>query len=176
MAEKTADLACAKLGMDAPCVHPPSPPGLLTMAAALDRSPAWPPARWIEATDPRDAILCECEMVSASVVDDIRAHHAGRGPRGQTSVHRACAAAIGKGPCQGGLCSLRVAAHLYDAGVFADAEGLSEMRRFLSERWRGLRPILFDFPLVQAEFQEALHCGLFGLELSENGETGGDVP
>jgi glycerol-3-phosphate dehydrogenase len=69
-----------------------------------------------------------------------------------------------------------VAAHLYDAGVFADAEGLPEVRRFLSERWRGLRPLLFDFPLVQAEFQEALHCGLFGLELAGNGAPGGDLP
>jgi hypothetical protein len=29
-----------------------------------------------------------------------------------------------------------------------------------------VHPILFDFPLMQAEFQEAVHCGLFGLELA----------
>ncbi|NMC49990.1 MAG: anaerobic glycerol-3-phosphate dehydrogenase subunit A [Desulfovibrio sp.] len=173
MAEKTADLACAKLGVEAPCVTAATP--LPPYEGGRWTEPGLAPRRWIEATDPTDAILCECEMVSASVVDDIVRTMPDVAP-GARLLSIGLRSRIGKGPCQGGLCSLRVAAHLYDAGIFADAEGLSEMRRFLSERWRGMRPILFDFPLVQAEFQEALHCGLFGLELAGNGETGGDVP
>jgi glycerol-3-phosphate dehydrogenase len=39
------------------------------------------------------------------------------------------------------------------------------LRAFLRERWRGQQPLLWDMPLAQAELMEAMHCGLFGLEL-----------
>ncbi len=44
-------------------------------------------------------------------------------------------------------------------------EGLFDLRRFLNGRWKGIRPILWDGSLIQEELQEAMHCGLFGLEL-----------
>ena len=44
-------------------------------------------------------------------------------------------------------------------------EGLTSLREFVTERWRGVRPLLWDTPLIQAELQEALYCGLLGLEL-----------
>jgi glycerol-3-phosphate dehydrogenase len=72
---------------------------------------------------------------------------------------------IGKGPCQGTFCSQQVMAYLYDQGIFKQREGLADIRRFLRERWRGQRVLLWDLPLAQAELQEAIHCGLFGLEL-----------
>ena len=35
-------------------------------------------------------------------------------------------------------------------------------------RWRGIRPVLWDVGMVQEELQEALHCGLFGLEQDQD--------
>jgi glycerol-3-phosphate dehydrogenase len=168
MAEKTADLVCAKLGVDAPCltastVMPPYEGGRWT-------EPGLAPRRWLKSTDPADTILCECEMVSKSVVDDIVRTMPPQTP-GNTLLSIGLRSRIGKGPCQGGFCSIRVTGHLNDTAVVQGAQGLCEMRRFLDERWRGLHPILFDFPLMQAELQEAVHCGLFGLELPP---TGGD--
>jgi glycerol-3-phosphate dehydrogenase len=44
-------------------------------------------------------------------------------------------------------------------------EGLVDFKAFWQHRWKGRRPILWGPQLQQAELAEALHCGLFGLEL-----------
>ena len=75
---------------------------------------------------------------------------------------------IGKGPCQGSFCSVRVTAHLYERGQLRNAEGLGQLKEFLGSRFKGQHSILWDGQLVQAELMEALHCGLFGLELDKN--------
>ncbi len=71
---------------------------------------------------------------------------------------------IGKGTCQGTFCAQRIAAYLYDIEEMTAKEGLESTRAFISERWRGERPLLWDTSLIQAELKEALYCGLFGLE------------
>jgi glycerol-3-phosphate dehydrogenase len=43
--------------------------------------------------------------------------------------------------------------------------GLDDLKAFLGSRWTGLRPMLWDTALIQEQLQEAIHCGLFGLEL-----------
>jgi glycerol-3-phosphate dehydrogenase len=72
---------------------------------------------------------------------------------------------VGKGPCQGAFCSLRMTAHLYNEGLLTADQGLEELRDFIGERWRGVHPLLWGPAVAQTELQEALHCGLFGLEL-----------
>ena len=72
---------------------------------------------------------------------------------------------IGKGACQGTFCSIRISSHLYDTGALNGDQGISDLKSFLNERWRGVRPLLWNESLSQAELQEALHCGMFGLEL-----------
>ena len=72
---------------------------------------------------------------------------------------------IGKGACQGTTCGLRLAAYLYETGELNADQGLASLKAFLGERWRGVRPLLWDMPLIQAELQEALYCGFLGLEL-----------
>ena len=72
---------------------------------------------------------------------------------------------IGKGACQGTFCGLRLAAYLYDRKELDSDQGLTALRDFLNERWRGVRPLLWDMPLIQAELQEVLYCDLFNLEL-----------
>ena len=42
---------------------------------------------------------------------------------------------------------------------------LDDLKAFLNKRWHGQYPTLWDKQLVQSELMEALHCGLFGLEL-----------
>jgi glycerol-3-phosphate dehydrogenase len=74
---------------------------------------------------------------------------------------------IGKGACQGTFCSLRTTAFLYDIEELESAAGLKSIKTFISERWRGVRPLLWDTSLIQSELQEALYCGLFGVELDD---------
>lgn len=169
MAEKTADLVCERLGVDAPCLTSIEPLPCTTDGRWTE--PGLAPRVWIKNPAPQDPLLCECEMVPASAVDSIvaRIRQAG-GRAGLLAV--ALRSRIGKGPCQGAFCSLRVAAHLYETGVIDDATGLGQLADFLDERWRGLHPLMWETAMMQAELQEAVHCGLFGLELNPSAGNG----
>ena len=164
MAEKTADRVCAHLGVSEACQTRTTP--LPATNAGKWTEAGLTPKMWFQKKDPSDLLLCECEMVPTSVVDDISAKIQEEGGRpslrelGQRSR-------VGKGPCQGAFCSLRMTAHLYNEGLLTADQGLDELRDFLNERWRGVQPILWGQAVSQAELQEALHCGLYGLELSE---------
>ena len=110
-------------------------------------------------------LLCECEMVPRSVVEEIIGMVRKQG--GQASLNAiSLRSRIGKGPCQGTFCSPRVVADLYDRKHLNDTEGIVELCNFLRERWRGQQPLLWNMPLAQAELLEAMHCGLFGLDLA----------
>jgi len=164
MAEKTADLVCEKLGINAPCrTHverlPASVSGRWSEPGRAARS-------WVEKLQPEDVVLCECEMVSARVVDEI-VQNIGE-MRGR-SLLKAIGqrSRLGKGPCQGGFCGPRTTAHLYDCGALDGERGLHELRQFIRRRWRGKEPVLWGVPMMQAELQEAVHCAIMDLELLE---------
>ena len=72
---------------------------------------------------------------------------------------------MGKGPCQGAFCGLRIAAHMYDRGSLGSDQGLTQLKAFFNERWKGQHAVLWNGQLVQAELSEAIHCGLLNLEL-----------
>jgi glycerol-3-phosphate dehydrogenase len=161
MAEKTADLVCAKIGVDAPCrtrtlILPDTAEGHWTKPGAA-------PRQWFSGPRVKEALLCECEMVPGSVIDAILGHLTAAGS--PTSLEAiGLRSRLGKGPCQGAYCSLRVLAYLYDHHERSGADGLDDARSFIRERWKGLYPLLWDMPMVQAELQEALHCGFLNLE------------
>jgi glycerol-3-phosphate dehydrogenase len=164
MAEKAADLVCRRIGNTKPCqtAHQPLP----ASKEAQYTEPGLTPKLWFKRKDPADLLLCECEMVPISVFNQIAAslthngHRPGLREMGQRSR-------VGKGPCQGSFCSLRMAAHMYDEGMLRHGEGVAELKDFLNERWRGMQPLLWGPAVSQAELQEALHCGLLGLDASE---------
>ena len=161
-AETAADAVCMRLGVTAPCLTREVP--LPATSAGLWVSAGQGPARWRRQHQEDDALLCECEMVPASgiaeVIDRLRAD--GEPVRlDAIRLH----SRMGKGSCQGAFCGLRTTAFLYERGIFKGNEGIEDMRQFLEERWKGLRPVLWGTQLVQEQLQEALHCGLFDLEL-----------
>ena len=164
MAEKTADLVCARLGNDNPCRT--AEESLPASSQAQFTEPGLTPKMWFKKKDPSDLLLCECEMVPTSVFNEIAAslttngHRPGLREMGQRSR-------VGKGPCQGSFCSLRMVAHMYNEGMLQGSEGIGELKDFINERWRGMQPLLWGPAVSQAELQEALHCGLLGLDGSE---------
>jgi glycerol-3-phosphate dehydrogenase len=165
MAEKAADLICNRLGISGPCLTRTEP--LPSGAGAKWTKPGLTPKLWIKHHDPDDLLLCECEMVPKSVVDSlIRSIHQQNGTPDLKSL--GVRSRIGKGACQGTFCALRTNAYLYDVGEIKGDLGLDGIRAFISERWRGIRPLLWDTPLIQAELQEAIYCGMFGLEINGN--------
>ena len=162
MAEKTATLICNRLGVSRPCLTRTDP--LPPTGAARWTKPGLAPKVWIKQHDPEDIMLCECELVPKSVVDSIvESIHGQNGKPDLKAI--GLRSRIGKGACQGTFCGLRICAYLYDIDELRADEGLTSLREFVTERWLGVQPLLWDTPLIQAELQEALYCGLLGLEL-----------
>ena len=168
MAEKTADVVCERLGVSAPCRTRTEP--LPSVSASSWTEPARSAKAWVECHDAQNPVLCECEMVQSASVKEIVASL----PDSDQSILHSLSlrSRVGKGPCQGAFCSIRVTAALYDAEVFRSREGLSQLVGFLRSRFKGQKPILWGTQLAQSELAEALHCGLFSLEQEARKEGG----
>lgn len=169
MAEKTADLVCDKLGLDALCRTRDLP---LPMTETGDwTQPGASLRQGFALSGPGDKMLCECEMVPASAIDAIVAGiQRGQGRPDLLSI--GLRTRMGKGPCQGSTCSVRVLSHLYDKGHYQcnapghifGKEGIQDLKHFLNERWKGEHTLLWGDSLGQSSLKEMIHCGLFGLE------------
>jgi glycerol-3-phosphate dehydrogenase len=162
MAERTADLVCQRLGVDNPCLTGAEP--LPSTQTGKWAEPGLGPKLWVKHNNPEDPILCECEMLPKSaidsVLDSIRQRNENPSLRGVGLRSR-----LGKGPCQGTTCGMRVVAHLYERGELKTDQGLANLREFFRARWKGERPVLWDRQLAQAQLKEAIYCGLLDLEL-----------
>ncbi|SLM29741.1 sn-glycerol-3-phosphate dehydrogenase (anaerobic), large subunit, FAD/NAD(P)-binding [Desulfamplus magnetovallimortis] len=167
MAEKTADLVCRKLGNGfekALCLTRIRP--LPSTMEGKWTEPGVAPKRWVQkAPDVRDKILCECEMISEKTIDDIAGELKKNGELPDL-LNIGKRSRLGKGPCQGAFCSVRVLAHMYDKGALTGEHGVGDIKAFLNERWKGQRPIFWGEQLIQAELTEAMHSGFFDLELT----------
>lgn len=167
MAEKTVDLVAARLGNKAACTTKTEP-----LPATLDgkwTEPGIAPRVWFtKPAGKKDRILCECEMISESTIDTIAQAlvQNNETPDLLTIGRRS---RLGKGPCQGAFCSTRVLAHMYNQKALTGSGGIDDIKAFLDERWKGQQAIFWGDQLVQAELTEAMHCGLFDLELAKSG-------
>ena len=164
MAEKGADLVCHRLRVSSPCLTRTQP--LPASPECRWSQPGLSPKLWLRAHEAGDMLLCECEMVPKSVVEDVISviQEQNMKPDLKSISLRS---RIGKGPCQGAFCSLRVSAYLHDRDAEYSDRELTSISGFLRERWKGLRPVLWGGQLMQAELQEAMQCGLLNLELQQ---------
>jgi glycerol-3-phosphate dehydrogenase len=161
MAEKASDQICKRLSIEEPCRTRNEP--LPSTPICNWAEPGQSPKTWLETQRPDDTILCECEMVPQSAVAAILKELSIR--NGSVLLHHiGTRSRIGKGSCQGTFCGLRIIAQLYNQGIFQQDLGILDLRHFVNSRWKGQRPILFGEQLKQAELQESIYCGLFGLE------------
>lgn len=164
MAEKTSDMACKKLGNKNPCLTRTEP--LPSTMEGKWTDPGLAPKRWMaKAHGETDKILCECEMISEKTIDDI-ACELKKNNEIPDLLNIGKRSRLGKGPCQGAFCSVRVLAHMYDKGARTGSHGVDDIKAFLNERWKGQLPIFWGEQLIQAELTEAMHCGFFDLELA----------
>lgn len=161
MAEKTSDLISARLGITIACTT--DTVALPDGSACQWTEPGAAPRYWHKANNPDDMILCECEMVPQSAIDQIVKCAPGA-EKEMTLEAIALRSRAGKGPCQGSFCGIRIASYLYDRGYYADETGLIHMRDFFNERFKGMRTVIWGQQAAQMELAEALHCGLLGLD------------
>ncbi len=161
MAEKTVDLVAARLGNSKTCTTAETP--LPAGTACRWTEPGAAPRYWYKANNSDDMILCECEMVPQSAIDEII--RLAPGSENEMTLEAiALRSRAGKGPCQGSFCGVRICSYLYDKNYYSDATGLYHMRDFFNERFKGLRSIIWGQQAAQMELAEALHCGLLGLD------------
>ncbi|HZV53056.1 MAG TPA: anaerobic glycerol-3-phosphate dehydrogenase subunit GlpA [Candidatus Dormibacteraeota bacterium] len=158
MAEDAADLACRKLGVEAPC------------RTATEPLPGSEPGRhyWLgkrlEANEREregaDAdLVCECELIPRRMLErflesspDADLEDLLRGLR------------LGMGPCQGAFCSLRAAGLLQRLRPRAGLEALSPLVAFLEERAKGNRPVLRDDQARQHRLNEIIYREVLALD------------
>jgi glycerol-3-phosphate dehydrogenase len=161
MAEKAADLVCERLGLRQPCRTRTEP--LPSSEAGRWTEPGLGPRDWIKEKNPKNPILCECEMVPKSSID--RIVEVSRAQGDQLDLRAiGLRSRVGKGSCQGTFCGKRVMGYMVERGEFEGHDALTHLMDFLESRWKGERPVLWGEQLVQAEFKEALYCGLSDLE------------
>ena len=180
MAEKASDWVAAKLGITAACrtalepLLPALPEGLhqeavalLPCAAAekLVRRLGEESAEVLQVIreDPsKGQLLCECEMVTVAEVEkavaDPDAHHL-------ADVRRKTR--LGMGTCQGAFCTYRALPLMWREGEKYDPLS-QELIRFLNQRWKGIRPVLWGEQLRETEFARAIYAGLLAFREQEN--------
>ncbi|MDZ7762462.1 MAG: anaerobic glycerol-3-phosphate dehydrogenase subunit GlpA [Desulfovermiculus sp.] len=167
MAEKGTDLVAHKLKVDSSCQTdrqflPSSKAGQWSEPGRSSKS-------WLHRAQPNDVVLCECEMIPQSHLDQVLNALDEHEVRSELNAFRV-RSRLGKGACQGTFCSVRLANYLVDHNRYSGPRGLEEIKAFVRSRWIGQRPVLWNGQLSQAELSEALHCGLFGLELDQTEE------
>lgn len=97
------------------------------------------------------ALVCECENITLAEMEEIaneETTHSLDDLRRRTR--------IGMGSCQGAFCAYRAAAN-YARIKNAKIDSIQEMRKFLEERYKGIRPILFGKALKETELTRALY-------------------
>lgn len=162
MAEKTSDIVCKKHRVSSECKTETTP-----LPSTLDGEWSEPGVIVKNSLIPdflEDPAVCECEMVPLKAINTVIDSIKTKGARPDL-CSIALRTRIGKGPCQGSFCSVRLLSHLYDRKQFTDKTGLNDLKNFLDERWKGEHPLLWDQTIIQSSLKEMIHCGLFGFEL-----------
>jgi glycerol-3-phosphate dehydrogenase len=162
MSEKAADLVCQKMLLTTTCQTRQQP-----LQVASDSNWTYPglsPKIWLRNQDQDDLLLCECEMVSKKMIDVVLSTSTRQ--NGQTDLKAiGLRSRLGKGSCQGSFCSIRLMAHLYNRKLLNQEQGKTSLKKFIQDRWIGQHVVLWGDQLAQAELSEAMHCGLFCLEV-----------
>ena len=177
MAEKMTDLVCRKFGVHTPCrtaieplARPPAP-------ALCQRAQQYFPAHRVKLVAERlgdqfpaivDALdkgsgmelLCECELVSRAEVELVAADQATHYLHDVRFRTR-----LGMGTCQGTYCSLRTIGALTDTAIPLAVSPRANLKAFLQERWRGVRPALWGAQVQEIEMGRAI----FGATLNLDG-------
>jgi glycerol-3-phosphate dehydrogenase len=177
MAEQTADVVCAKLGIDQPCTTADE----VLPGQGDGRRYYWLGQRLAahEATGGGDAaLICECEFVTRPMLEGFLSE---RAPCSLDDVRRGTR--LGMGPCQGAFCTFRAAGLLAALAPAGGEDGLraepvpeneDPLVAFLRERYRGTRPIAWGRQLQELWLSTGIYWGVLGVDaLVEAGNGSG---
>lgn len=169
MAKNAVDAMCALMGEERPCTtdceEVPDAQGRPTHKLS-DR------LRQREADRLDDQLICECELVTRSMVEKVLT---AQPEANLDDVRRQLR--IGMGPCQGTFCSLRTAAIMHDfqkkrQRENAEAENAARLadrsstmlRLFVANRQQGIRPLLHGEQLREGALGKWVLNGILDLD------------
>lgn len=159
MAERTVDVIVKAMGRKTSCTTAEKPlpfPEEYAFHDLESRLRKIGPSQSFQETG---EILCECELVSREeIVQEIRNQPY---PSLKEIQERTRA---GMGPCQGGFCSPRLTALLSEGGKIPPGTSLPILKRFLEERWKGTRPVMWGPQLREEQLIQALYTEFFNLD------------
>lgn len=159
MAEQAVDVVCAQLGVAAPCTTAEEElPGAHAHRRyhQLDGR-----LRKLEHGELPGELVCECEMVTRPQLEAAMAAY-GDQPVALDDLRRDLR--LGMGPCQAGFCSYRAAGILQQVKGHTSSEATSALHDFVSERYRGVRPLLWGHQLRQMYLDELIYRRTLGLD------------
>jgi glycerol-3-phosphate dehydrogenase len=154
MAEKTSDLLCQKMGINAPCSTHTKP--LLDAGESPKLKDRLKKVGQPVSAD-KGEILCDCEFVQREEVEGILKEREWKVL--QDILHRT---RLAQGTCQGGFCVYRLLGILHDLKRM-EKDSNKILKGFLEERWKGIRPVLWGTSLREEELIEAIYKGIFNL-------------
>lgn len=113
--------------------------------------------------DPRKGqMLCECEMVSVAEVEKVASDE---NTHNLADIRRKTR--LGMGTCQGAFCTYRALPLLWqEKGKYDPLR--DELKRFINQRWKGIRPVLWGQQLRETELTRAIYASI--LEPNKNQE------
>jgi glycerol-3-phosphate dehydrogenase len=153
MAEVTANLVAAKLGVNVPCRTAEVPLRPALDKAVVDRARTLLPAQTaaiaerrlgpnlahivdaIEARPELAEVICECEQVTRAELDYVLSDRNLVPVKALTDVGRRTR--LGFGPCQGTFCGYKAMLAGYRSGLWTAEEASHEFERYLDARWKG---------------------------------------
>ena len=157
MAEHGIDVMCRNLGLNRPCRTADE------LLPGSESGVHYSIQHRLSAIETRggneNALVCECEFVTRAQVEQM-AHE--RPTHDLDDIRRELR--LGMGPCQGGFCIYRAAGVLHDVNHLAPGETNEALRRFLEERWKGVKPVLWGDDLRQVHLDEEMYVNLLGVD------------
>jgi glycerol-3-phosphate dehydrogenase len=157
MAEKAVDVVCQQVGNSAPCstaqeVLPGAKPQLHRLDHRLHD---------LEHNDHPSELICECEMVTRAQLEHTIAAY-GDQPVALDDLRRDLR--LGMGPCQAGFCAYRAAGILQQIKQHTSTDSTRALHDFVTERYRGVRPLLWGHQLRQFYLDELIYRRTLGLD------------
>lgn len=165
MAEKTADIVCRKLNVTTPCVTAST-----ELPVVHGRQGRYHRLQdrlgQLEHHAMPGALICECELVTASQIQD-----ALRGGDVVTLNDLRRDLRVGMGPCQGGFCAFRTAALRHEFVQDTPENTRALLLEFAERRFGGMRPLLWGHNLRQALLAEHLYQRVLGITETQTAQT-----
>ena len=176
MAEKISDQVCKKLGNSNPCRTASEPIvaevssksrenvqkffpsfGLNLAANRLGKDRFEKVAKKLESEPESRQLLCECENITRAEFEVIASEETSTD---LDDIRRRTR--FGMGTCQGTFCTFRAAC------IFGKNSAIDSTREMLSERWKGIRPVLIGQSLKQTELMRSIYIS--SLDVNAGGE------